>query len=530
MSYGATPSLTFSPTPKIIVIFLMVLVIVAPRLILAGGLPTTDEGFYAYYAQIMNASLMQGSGLPDTGPLMLYPLLVNWVFASGTNPMVALRLIDLVVAGAAGYALFRVIEIESRSRLGAAFISALFLFTMNETLFIQYGFKNSIHAAYLPLFAALWLGLNAPTMTTAHRWSSIGALLSTAVLLRETFMPLAALGAIAVLISRGLRPFSQLIAGASCAGALITGAILAARGGLSAALEGYRDAGLVYASVAEQRAEFFFNSGAQALRESIISVGIAGVGVGVTLARSISKKRITSWLKLVFWLSAALLPLLEPATKIGFPYHFGVCLVGLAGLTALGWRNLSEGRPDFQKHLITGALGVALLVLIIPRLASFSIAWPQTREVLAAFKSGEWPEKLSEKTNYLLAAQVIRQAAPAEATVAVSGFMFSLYPLTGHLPPAPELSNLSATLIKLQLSSTRLREILLRCPPDVLMTTSRSDWPGGPELLAAVRDTGIYEEIAKIPASGDRAYGNFGGIVFRTTKKFPCESLAEEID
>ncbi|GHU06327.1 hypothetical protein FACS1894158_12390 [Betaproteobacteria bacterium] len=83
-------------------------------------------------------------------------------------------------------------------------------------------------------------------------------------------------------------------------------------------------------------------------------------------------------------------------------------------------------------------------------------------------------------------------------------------------------ANLTNTIIKLELSIPRLREALLRCPPDVLMTTSRTDWPGGPELLAAVRESGIYEQLAEIPASSDRDYGSFGGLIFRSTKKSPC--------
>jgi len=322
MNQNDSTSTLFPHTSAIIVFSLVLFVIAVPRLILAGGLPTTDEGFYAYYAQIMQAALVQGTGLPDAGPIMLYPLMVNWVFAFNVNSMVALRLIDLLMAAAAGYALFRVIEIESRSQFGAILIAALFLFTMNQTVFIQYGFKNSIHAAYLPLFSALWLGLKAPTITTMRRWFGIGALLSVAVLLRETFLPLMALGALAVLISRGVRPFSQLVLGAFCTGVLITGAILTSRGGISVLIESYRDAGLVYASVADQRVELFFNSGGQALRESILPVLVAGVGLIFTLARSMSEKHLTSSLKVVFWLTAALLPLLEPATKIGFPYHF----------------------------------------------------------------------------------------------------------------------------------------------------------------------------------------------------------------
>ncbi len=167
MTSGSTSSPAFPRTPALVVILVALLAVALPRLMVVGGLPTTDEGFQAYYAQIMHASLAGGHGLPDTGPLMFYSLLVNWVFAFGANPMIALRLVDMLVAVAAGYALYRVIEVESRSRLGALLIALLFLFTMNHPTFTQHGFKNSIHAAYLPLFAALWLGLTAPANATA---------------------------------------------------------------------------------------------------------------------------------------------------------------------------------------------------------------------------------------------------------------------------------------------------------------------------------------------------------------------------
>lgn len=521
-----TPSRAASPafprTPTVVVILIALLAVALPRLMVVGGLPTTDEGFQAYYAQIMHASLAAGHGLPDTGPLMLYSLLVNWVFAFGANPIIALRLVDMLVAVAAGYALYRVIELECRSQLGAMLIALLFLFTMNHPTFTQHGFKNSIHAAYLPLFAALWFGLTAPASASERRWLGVGALLSVAVLLRETFVPLMALGALAVLVGHGRRAFGQLVAGAAGAGLLITGVILAARGGLSATLEGYRDAGLVYAAIADKRVEFFFNYGGQALREGMAALLVAGVGLVVTLARNLGGNRLTSLPRVAFWLAAALIPLIEPASKIGFPYHFGVCLPGLAGLAALGWRNACEGRGEVQRTLAAGAASLALLAMVIPRLGPLGANWPQTREALASFQSGEWPSSFTDKTNYLLAAQAIRQASPPGGTVAISGFMFTLYPLTGHVPPTPELANLSATLIKLELSAPRLRDALLRCPPDVLMTTSRTDWPGGPDLLAAVRDTGIYAEVAEIPTTTDRAYGTFGGRVFRRTEARAC--------
>ena len=59
--------------------------------------------------------------------------------------------------------------------------------------------------------------------------------------------------------------------------------------------------------------------------------------------------------------------------------------------------------------------------MVIPRLGPLSANWPQTREALASFQTGDWPASFTDKTNYLLAAQAIRQATPPGGTVAISG-------------------------------------------------------------------------------------------------------------
>lgn len=513
-----------SHTPTIVVVLMTIFAAAIPRLMLIGGLPATDEGVFAYFAQILHASLSAGSGLPDTGPLMLYPLLLNWVFALDANHLIALRLVDMLVAVAAGYALFRVIEVESGSRLGAILISLVFVFTMNQPVFIQYGFKNSMFAAQVPLFAALWLGLTAAFDAFARRWIAIGALLSVAVLLRETFLPLIVVGALAVLIQRGFRSFFQLTVGGIVTSLLITGLVIAARGGIASLLESYQDAAKIYASMAAKRTELFFSSGAQFMQEADVALAVAGVGFIVVLIRSFGKSSVTSLPKLGFWLAVTLVPLIEPASKIGFPYHFSVCVPGLAGLAALGWRNVCDSsQKALRSRLACGAVSLAALSMLFPRAVGLWGNWPQSREVLASFQTAHWPEIFTDKSNYLMAAEVIRQAAPSGGTVAVSGYMYALYPLSGLMPPKPELANLTNTIIDLDLSEPRLRETLLRCPPDVVMTTSRTDWPGSSEILAAVRNTGIYEQIAEIPTTNNRHYGNFGGFIFRSIKQFPCE-------
>ena len=69
-----------------------------PRLMLMWGLPATDEGVYAYYAQLAHATLVAGNGLPTSGTLALYPMLLSWIFELGGNHMILLRLADLIMA------------------------------------------------------------------------------------------------------------------------------------------------------------------------------------------------------------------------------------------------------------------------------------------------------------------------------------------------------------------------------------------------------------------------------------------------
>lgn len=511
-------------TPTAIVIFAILCAVALPRLMLIGGLPATDEGVFAYFAQLIHASLITSKSLPNTGPLALYPFLCNWVFAFNINPLVALRLIDMLVAILAGYLFYRVIEIESGSRLGAFLICLLFLFTMNQPVFIQYGFKNSMFAAYVPLFAALWLGLAAPVDVPARRWVAIGVLLAITVLLRETFLPFAVVGVMAVLLQRGLRSFLQLIVGGIISGLLIIGLIIVSRGSIFPLLETYQNAANMYIAIADQRSTLFLSSGTQFWQEANLVIAIAVIGFFITLARSLGKNRVTSLPKLSFWLAVTLVPVVEPALKIGFPYHFGVCLPGLAGMAALGWRTLCNSHQ--QKSRLYLAYGIALLIVVvsifIPRAIALRDNWPQSQKMLSNIRDRYWPAIFTDSSNYLMAAEAIRQAAPSGGTVAVSGYMYALYPLTGLLPPKPELANLTDTIINMDLSEPHLRETLLRCPPDIVMTTSRTDWPGSQEILAAVRNTGIYKEIAEVPIDPGRHYGTFGGRIFQAVKPFSC--------
>ncbi|MCX7220899.1 MAG: hypothetical protein NTY70_18795 [Burkholderiales bacterium] len=494
-------------------IFMMIIimfVVIIPRLMVAGGLPVTDEGAYAYQAQLIHASLVAGKGVPDSGGLMLYPLLTSWVFGLTGNHIVLLRLLDMLVATVASILVYRVIERESASRMGGAMISLLFIFTMHHPLFIQSGFKNSIFAAYVPLFLAVLL---ADKNKANVNWFLIGALVGLATLLREPFLIFLIIGVGSIAIAYDWRASLNFIVGAAILGGFAIFVVAVSRGGLTNIIHSYLESGIVYSAVANQRAYLFMLNGLQFLSEARGALVAGALGLLIAFVCAIKSQNRSILRCLFFWITVSLAPLIEPVTKIGFPYHFAVCLPGLAGVASLGWKSLSTWvGPKAQLWMsIVLSFGMASTY---PQVILLFKYWPDTLTTITSFQTNNWPQEFIEKSNYLIAAEAIRKVAPPDGTLGVSGFMFALYPLTGLLPVSNDLSNLSATLIQFKLNGLRLKEALIDCPPDVLMTTTRTDWPGADILRQAVIDSGLYVQIINIPVVIDKAYGNFGGDIY----------------
>ncbi|MDR1350027.1 MAG: hypothetical protein LBJ59_04465 [Zoogloeaceae bacterium] len=507
-----------------------------PRLMLSGGFPRTDDGYYVYVAQYLHHYIAGGYGMPDTGGLSLYPLLNAWVFSLNYNPFIALRLVDLVVAVFAAILFYAMLKNESGSRVGAAVITLIFSFTLNQEIFIEHGFKNSITAAFIPLFGAICIGQRILQGRIPDKaWWIPGALVALAVTLREPFALFSAVGLIIVFIAGGKKPALRFLCGGVVSGMLLIGGILLWRGGVSEALLAYKNAGIVYGAVPDYTILDHFighsrSTMVHSLPALIISVAALFFLAGIAFVRK-NKKII---LRLGFWLTFIAAGLVEPIMKIGFSYHFAIILPAFAGICALALREiiciwpaiarikwLNEDRKNFM--MIGGVVTLSIWVFL--RCSALADYWPMTLETLAAAPGGNWPEKFTGYSNYLLAAREIKKEIPENGTLSVSGNMHALYPLTGHLPPSRLLDNLSATTILLNLSVPAIQQTLLDCAPDVIMTTTRNDWAtggGSARLLEAVIDTGIYEVVTKIHLSNERHYGGYGGLIFRKTKETVC--------
>lgn len=481
---------------------------VLPRLATIGVVPGMDEGIYAFNAQWIHHGLASGGALPDTGTMMLYPLLVSWVFHCLANPFILLRLCDLTVAAIAAGLLCVILQRESRDRSVGAGIAFIFLWAMNQPGFVDSGFKNPIFAAYLPLFSAFALIQFLPEQPS--RWYLAGALTALAVLLREPFIAVAVAASIMALRARR-RHGLCFILGGTAVGAGGIAALCLARGSIGGLVDGYLVAAKVYRSFAKIDGMIFFKSAAWMIYYAIPAV-IVGVAGAVLAFRAAAPGGAGSRGRLYFWLVVTVTPLWEPIAKFALPYHFAQCLPGLAGLTAFGWCHADEAA---RARILSprAVVGGAIALIVVLNTSALVQQWPSSMRALLAMRSGSWPTQTVEHSDMLRAAAAIRKIAPVDATLSIADFQIELYPLTGLLPPNYRLESLRIAAIDLEQSEPRLQALLTSCPPDIVFVTI-ANLPKPQIISAAVLASGLYREVAEVPfvtAAGHKFSGTIYG-------------------
>ncbi|MGO4267844.1 MULTISPECIES: hypothetical protein [unclassified Stenotrophomonas] len=484
--------------------------VLVPRLAGLSELPTTDEGYYAYFGMRIASAWAGGHGLPADGYLMLYPLMTAWVFELPENPFVLLRMIDLLVAMAAGLLFFVMLRRESRDTAFAAILSLTFLLAMNALGFVQNGFKNSIFLSYIPLFLAVVLS-QTERSPSRRRFVAIGSLVALGVLIREPFAAFAVLAVAATWIRHGGRNAMLVCVGGVLTALLVCIPLLVLRGDVNALIAAYRDAGTMFSAFEDQRFELFVNAATSWAKASALPLALSGAGVIAIIASSTRRGHRDIWGRGLFWIAVAGVPLIEPIMKIGFPYHFASSLPGLAGLCAFAWQ--VSIRPKIALPAAT-LVAVAALVMTGPQWVKQLQDLPRAASNAYMTARHGWPTDAHGSSNYMIAADAIRQASPNGTTLSVSGFMFPLFPLSGKVPPSAQLSDLTLALIDMHMDRDRLLEALVACPPEVIMTTTRTEWPGAKEIEEIVESTGMFMKVATIEVNPSISYGTFGGDVY----------------
>lgn len=503
---------------------------VYPRLLMLGFFPSMDDGVHGYRSQLIHQGIAAGQGLIDALGFSFYPLLLYWTFDLPGNPVLWLRLADMLLAAWAGWLLCRILQRESGSALAGCLLALAFLCCMNAEQVLVAGY-NGIFAAYVPLFLALSMSLGG-LRADSPRWFTVGALAALAVLLREPFTGFAALGLAAVWLSRGFKAAWRYALGGALAGLVVLAVLGFLRGGIAVLVNYYIELGDIYAVEAWRVGKKFVGNGLRSLGYFAGPLSLTAAAA-VLLGREWAARRRTGRSadfggRALFWLAAALLPLLEPLSKIGSVYHFAVCLPGCAGLCALAWRQAAPG------PLRQGSRGRrwALIAMILVCLGSFPVLPDpgkarMTLDVLRVFPARSWPEPYVSQSNTLLAAKALEKIIPPGGTLSSSGHTFFLNVTTGILPPAQgpfarrdsfRLSDLSRTFIAVDHDVQRLTEVLRANPPDataVGFTYEDHSATFAKDIVAAVERSGLYERVTVIPVDQSKDYGWMGYIIYR---------------
>jgi len=474
------------------------------RLQLASGLPEYDGGFYTFtcsyiYQFLTNAELTSGT------PLLLYQFLTAWVYGLDINQYITLRLIDGVVAIAASIILFKVILKESGSTLFTVILVTTLLIIMNDIEVIAFGFRNSIWAAYLPLFSALLVWQNS-TKEDKYSFYLIGGLVSLGVLFREPFLPFFLLATIAIYISYGWRALVKYLIGAAVIGFSVVAVMLSFRGwDLFDLIDSY-----VRYSIGIAKIEWKFPL---MILESFWFIFLTAI-ISITYLLKLywGDKKLTNMNRFYFWLAVAVLPIIEYYSKLGLLYHFSNCLIGFAGLSAMGWKyiNINESKKTQASAMMF--IGILSLVVILPTLNEKIV---QKNRIHTLSDASRWIKNIDafrskntvERSQIATVAKQIYNYSREDSTLSTSGYWSPVYPLTGlsvplnnKLSEAPAffLYDLRALAIFLDSDEDRLIQVIKDYRPTIIVVQPHIG-VGELSIPPIVEKTNLYEIIARVP-------------------------------
>ena len=484
-------------------------------------LPEPDSGQYAFYSQYFYTTLSGGESIGNITP-SIYSLITSWVWGLEINQYIALRWIDLCLAVSASIVFFKVIEKESGSILFSVVSVATLLIVMNNYTLIGYGFRNAIWAAYLPLFLALLISQNT-NQKNKNLFYLIGVLATFGVLLREPFLFFYVVGGFAILFAYGWKTLAKYLLGSIAFGLSVLFILLMLRGEGNPLiiLESYS---YYTSSMADLTEELLVSN---FITHSLIMIKAYWFGIVLSIISIIyffksylMDKKIVSINRFYFWLALALVPILEPMTKLGFDYHFANCIPGLVGISAMCWKYFALNESKIVKNYSLFAIILLCISGVYENtVKTLSINVYQKENVLKDAYNQLWENSYTEietirLSNYLIAADMIKKLSNEDSTLALAGSAHVLFPLTGLLPTSFNTSDLRRTYQNFNWNEDELVALLKREKPTLIFPT-RQQLPGIKILSRAIQRTNLYERVAIISYSPDVYYKSINGDIYR---------------
>ena len=485
-------------------------------------LPEPDGGLYTFYSQYFHTVLSNGENIDHGYPVALYSLLTSWVYSLEINQYAALRWIDLCAAVMASFIFFKIIEKESGSVLFSGIIVTALLLVMNDYSLILFGFRNSIWAAYLPLFLALLISQNI-NGKNKNIFYLIGGFATLGVLLREPFIFFYLVGGCAILIAYGRKILFKYLLGSVVLGLTILVVLIMLRGGGSPLM--ILDSYINHASGMDDLTDELLVS--NFFKHSLIMIKAYWFGIILSFISIIylfklyfKEKKIVNINRLFFWLALSLVPILETTIKLGFDYHFANCIPGLAGITAMGWKHINSNETKiFRKYFTVAIFCLCTFGVYGNTMKTLNINVYHKENAVSNAYHHLWKNNYSEietirLSNYLIAADMIKKLSKRDSTLAIAGFAQVLYPLTGLLPSSIKTFDLRATYHGLNWDEEEFVNLLKKEKPTIIFPTKQA-LMGIKNLPRAIARTNLYERVAIISYSPDVYYKSIYGDIYR---------------
>ena len=515
MQKQAMPYLEYLKNPNLIAVLIAILTTGFLRSQVMVYPPASDSGYYTFASQWFFNAITQDIPIKDS-QLYLYQFMTAWVYGLDINQIVLLRIIDCFVSIAASIVLFNVILKESGSKVFTVILMTSLLIILHDITYVLFGYRNSIWVAYLPLFTALLVWQNT-SKEDKYSFYLIGGLVSFGILLREPFLPFFLLVGLVIHIGYGWHALFKYLIGSTILVFSVLGFMLMFRGwDLYNLIHIY----ILHVDFVGDFGKWglSFTSGIfQLIQTSWFVCTLSLASIFYFIKFNFSDKRIVAMNRYYFWILVAIIPLIEPIFKIGYQYHYANCLIGLAGLSAMGWKYLSDHESKRIKRSALMVIGLISLFIIIPTvndkvIKKQIVSLPNVITALDNYDSFRYPH-LIESNQYLTIAAKIFNLSREDSTLAVSGLMQVLYPLTKLLPPTFELSWLRYLFVKLNFDQDKLIKVIEKQRPTIIVTT---DWnPGDAEMSAIIDKIDLYEKIEVIPVNLKIDYGWKSATIYR---------------
>ena len=500
--------ITFKSFSLFIAITVAILTTGFLRLQLLSGLPEVDGGFYTHAARHIYLSLTNGD--PISGmTLFLYSFMSSWVYSLEVNQYVLLRLIDGLVAIAASIILFKVILKESGSTVFTVIFMTGLLIIMNDIEIILYGFRNAIWAAFLPLFSALLIWQNSDK-EDKYSFYLIGGLVSFGVLLREPFLPFFIFAGAAILIGYGWRVLFKYLIGSAVLGFGVLGLMLMFRnldliGLIGSYITWVRDVGDTAAikfPVYMIMKSYWF----------LIFTATASI---LYLIKLYLDKKLINVNRFYFWGILVIIPLIEYWSKFGLEYHLANCLIGLAGLSALGWKYLSNNASIRVNRSSLIILSLISMFIILPMVNNYivkkdriftiseAIRWINTSD---SFRS----KNMVERSQYLKVASKVYGLSRENSTMAADAFWEAIFPLANLSLPRSSVTGLTnygkLTMLRREYVASgydknKIVQLIKEYRPTIILTAGKSTmtWKNAEAIPEIIMATNLYEKVAFVP-------------------------------